>query len=213
MRKGSAAEVARRRRAGARWIDARGARRRGRRRLLRVDGRGGGRGAGPGGARRPAGARPDGRPTSRSTRGARSRRSPASTPSTSPAAGRRAAAAVPLAGAPQFLLLFDLAFSDPKAVVKAREAARDLVLKGLRPADLVAVATYSAAHGPQLLLGFTSDRRQVDAALDALGAVPTRPAGRSAAAGAQPQRRRPPASASRRPLRRGRRRDPARTPS
>jgi VWFA-related protein len=78
---------------------------------------------------------------------------------------------VPPAGRRQLLLLFDLAFSNPKAVVAAREAARSLVLKGVRPGDLVGVATYSAAHGPQILLGFTSDRRQVDAALDVLGAV------------------------------------------
>ena len=79
------------------------------------------------------------------------------------------AAAVPLAGRRQFLLLFDLAFSDPKSIVKAREAARGLVLKGLRPDDLVGVATYSAARGPQIVLGFTSDRRQVDSALETLG--------------------------------------------
>lgn len=79
--------------------------------------------------------------------------------------------AVPPAARRQLLLLFDLAFADPKKVVAAREAARSLVLKGLRPGDLVGVATYSTAHGPQILLGFTSDRRQVDAALDSLGAV------------------------------------------
>jgi len=84
-----------------------------------------------------------------------------------PAAAR--AAAVPLAGRRQFLLLFDLAFSDPKSVVGARDAARDLVIKGLRPGDLVGVATYSAARGPQIVLGFTSDRRQVDSALETLG--------------------------------------------
>ncbi len=78
---------------------------------------------------------------------------------------------VPIAGRRQFLLLFDLAFSSPKGIVAAREAARGLVLRGMRPGDLVGVATYSAAHGPQILLGFTSDRRQVDAALDALGTV------------------------------------------
>ncbi|HEY3570610.1 MAG TPA: VWA domain-containing protein [Thermoanaerobaculia bacterium] len=78
---------------------------------------------------------------------------------------------VPPAGRRQLLLLFDLAFSNPKSVVAAREAARSLVLKGIRPGDLVGVATYSAARGSQILLGFTSDRRQVDAALDALGAV------------------------------------------
>lgn len=87
----------------------------------------------------------------------------------SPAAAR--SAALPLAGRRQFLLLFDLAFSDPKSVVQAREAARGLVLKGLRPGDLVGVATYSAARGPQLVLGFTSDRRQVDSALETLGAA------------------------------------------
>src|SRR4051812_4389030 len=79
--------------------------------------------------------------------------------------------AVPLAGRRQILLLFDLAFSNPKAVVAAREAARSLVLKGIKPGALVGVAPYSAAHGSQILLGFPSDRRQVDAALDSLGAV------------------------------------------
>jgi VWFA-related protein len=79
--------------------------------------------------------------------------------------------ALPLAGRRQFLLLFDLAFSGPKAIAAAREAARGLVLRGMRPGDLVGVAAYSAARGPQVVLGFTSDRRQVDAALDSLGAV------------------------------------------
>ncbi|HEV7784291.1 MAG TPA: VWA domain-containing protein, partial [Thermoanaerobaculia bacterium] len=87
----------------------------------------------------------------------------------SPAAQR--AAAVPLAGRRQFLLFFDLAFSDPKSVAKAREAARELVIKGLRPGDLVGVATYSAARGPQIVLGLTSDRRQVDSALGSLGTM------------------------------------------
>ena len=77
----------------------------------------------------------------------------------------------PPAGRRQFLLLFDLAFSEPKGVVAAREAARGLVLRGIRPGDLVGVATYSAQRGPQILLGLTSDRRQVDAALDSLGMV------------------------------------------
>ena len=80
-------------------------------------------------------------------------------------------AALPLSGRRQFLLLFDLAFSGARSVAAAREAARGLVLKGIRPGDLVGVATYSAARGPQIVLGFTSDRRQVDAALDSLGAV------------------------------------------
>ena len=77
--------------------------------------------------------------------------------------------AVPAAARRHFLLLFDLTFSDPQAVVRAREAARDLVLQGLHGSDLVALATYSAKQGTQLVLGFTSDRRQIDTALDTLG--------------------------------------------
>jgi VWFA-related protein len=71
-------------------------------------------------------------------------------------------------GRRHFLILFDLANSEPKAIVKARESAHGLVAK-LHPSDLVAVATYSASLGAQLVLGFTSDRRQVAVALDTLG--------------------------------------------
>lgn len=67
-----------------------------------------------------------------------------------------------------FLVLFDLAFSDPKAVVKAREAASEIV-HGLHPTDLVAVATYTSLRGPQLVLGFTPDRAQISAAIATLG--------------------------------------------
>jgi VWFA-related protein len=67
-----------------------------------------------------------------------------------------------------FLLLFDMGFSSPKGVEKAQGAARDL-LAGLHPSDLVAVAAYLPSVGPQLLLGFTSDRAQVAQALAALG--------------------------------------------
>ncbi len=80
-------------------------------------------------------------------------------------------AAVPASGRRHFLLLFDLSFSDPAAVVKAREAARDLVLKGLHPSDVVAVGTYSSAVGARLVLSFTADRGQIDYALDTLGLI------------------------------------------
>jgi len=82
------------------------------------------------------------------------------------AAGR--AAAVPSAARRHFLFMFDLAFSEPKAIVKARRAAAGL-LSELHPTDLVAVATYSASRGPQLVLGFTADRRQIESALGGLG--------------------------------------------
>ena len=71
-------------------------------------------------------------------------------------------------GRRHFLFLFDLANSEPKAIVKAREAGKT-VLEKLHPSDLVAVATYSPSQGPVLLLGFTSDRRQAAIALETLG--------------------------------------------
>jgi VWFA-related protein len=85
-----------------------------------------------------------------------------------PATAARASA-VPAAARRHFLLLFDFSFSSPQSVARGREAARNLVL-GLHSADLVAVATYHASRGPQLVLGFTSDRRQVDTALEGLSA-------------------------------------------
>ncbi|HEV3073115.1 MAG TPA: VWA domain-containing protein, partial [Thermoanaerobaculia bacterium] len=67
-----------------------------------------------------------------------------------------------------FLFLFDLSFSEPASIVKARQMVREM-LPALHPSDLVAVASYSSAGGPRLLLGFTSDRRQVSQAIDNLG--------------------------------------------
>jgi len=78
------------------------------------------------------------------------------------------AAAVPAAARRHFLMIFDLSFSEPKSIVKARDAAKTLI-KGLHPTDMVAVSTYSAQKGSQLVLGFTSDRRQIDSALSTLG--------------------------------------------
>jgi VWFA-related protein len=76
---------------------------------------------------------------------------------------------IPVAARRHFLLLFDLAFAEPKSIVKARAAARDVMLKELVPSDLVAVATYASSTGPRLVLSFTSDRRQLEAAIDHLG--------------------------------------------
>ena len=81
---------------------------------------------------------------------------------------RKAANEMPTSARRHFLMLFDLSFSEPKAILKARQAASDLV-SSLHPTDLVAVATYSQQNGPQLVLGFTPDRRQAKLALDTLG--------------------------------------------
>jgi VWFA-related protein len=78
------------------------------------------------------------------------------------------ASEVPVSARRHFLMLFDLSFSEPKSILQARSAAKDL-LADLHPADLVAVATYASSSGPDLVLGFTSDRGQARTAIDSLG--------------------------------------------
>jgi VWFA-related protein len=68
-----------------------------------------------------------------------------------------------------FLLLFDLSFSSPTSILKARLAAREFLLHSLHPSDLVAVATFSLETGPRLVVTFTPDRAQLAQAIDTLG--------------------------------------------
>ena len=76
---------------------------------------------------------------------------------------------IPIAGRRHFLVLFDMYFSQPDSISRARAAITDLVLGELHPTDLVAVATYTRARGPVMVLGFTSDRNQIRYALATLG--------------------------------------------
>lgn len=69
-----------------------------------------------------------------------------------------------------FLFFFDLSFSEPESLLKARAAARELVVKNLHPTDFVAVASYHPSKGARVLLGFTADRRQARYAIDNLAA-------------------------------------------
>ncbi len=78
-------------------------------------------------------------------------------------------APIPSQARRHILLLFDLSFSTPTAVVKARLAARDFVLHSLNPQDLAAVATYSLQQGPRLVVTFTPDRAQLARGIDTLG--------------------------------------------
>lgn len=75
---------------------------------------------------------------------------------------------LPPAARRHFLLLFDLTYAEPPSILKAREAAMKLVHDHLNPSDLVGVATYSFTRGPRLILNFTSDRRQIDDAIQTL---------------------------------------------
>jgi VWFA-related protein len=82
---------------------------------------------------------------------------------------QRLSASIPAAGRRHFLLIFDLTNSDPKRIVKARTAVAQSLLKTLTPADLVGMASFGANSGLKLVLGFTSDRRQILKAIDSLG--------------------------------------------
>ena len=78
-------------------------------------------------------------------------------------------AAIPAAARRHFLLLFDLSFSKPTSILRARGAAREFVLNDLHPTDLVAVATHTVEGGAKLVITFTPDRAQLARAIDTLG--------------------------------------------
>jgi VWFA-related protein len=70
----------------------------------------------------------------------------------------------------QFLLLFDMTFSSPAGMLKARKAALELLETWPEPGDLVAAAK-SGPGGVEVLVGFTPDRAQVARAVATLGSA------------------------------------------
>ena len=64
-----------------------------------------------------------------------------------------------------FLLLFDLTFSSPSSIARAKEAARQFATKMMKPDDRIAVASIDVAHGFRLLTSFTTDRSVVASAI------------------------------------------------
>ena len=93
---------------------------------------------------------------------------PAPTPANTPQAAKPAP--VPPSARRRFVLLFDLSFTSPTSLAKARQSAKTLIT-GLQPSDLVAVSSYSPVRGPELVLNFTADRRQATEALERLGSA------------------------------------------
>jgi len=65
-----------------------------------------------------------------------------------------------------FMLLFDLSYSNPNSLARAQQAARDFVKFDTDRRDLVAVASIEAAKGFRLLTAFTTDRALIASAID-----------------------------------------------
>ncbi len=70
-----------------------------------------------------------------------------------------------------FLLMFDMLYSTPQGILRARKAAMDFVTKRVAPTDLVAVATYTDVGGLKILCNFTTDHMQAENAIETLGLV------------------------------------------
>jgi len=65
----------------------------------------------------------------------------------------------------QFLLLFDLSNSGPKALGRAQEAARRFLAENVQPRDLVGVGTIDSERGFRLLTALTTDRKLTEEAM------------------------------------------------
>ena len=76
---------------------------------------------------------------------------------------------IPPAARRHFLFLFDLSYSAPTSIAKARQAAHAFVLEQMHPTDLAAVGIHTVESGPQLLITFTPDRAQLARAITTLG--------------------------------------------
>jgi len=64
-----------------------------------------------------------------------------------------------------FLLVFDMSYSSPTAMTRAKEAAQKFVSTMVAQQDRIGVATVDVARGFRVLTSFTTDRAIVDAAI------------------------------------------------
>ena len=98
-------------------------------------------------------------------------RAPAAAPEAAPEPSAELPMAVQAAAPRQFVLLFDLQFSPPAGIVRARSAAIRFVRESLGPGDLVAAATFGRG-GLTMLTNLTSDRSHVARSIESLGLAP-----------------------------------------
>ena len=64
-----------------------------------------------------------------------------------------------------FLLLFDLSYSNPLSVTRAQEAARNFIARSIGGRDLVGIATIDVDRGFRFVTAFTTDRNLLTAAI------------------------------------------------
>ncbi len=76
---------------------------------------------------------------------------------------------LPPAAYRNFLLLFDLAYSSPGTIGRARNAASEFVKSQISEHDVAAIATYTSKDGIRLLTNFTRDRVLLGQAIDSIG--------------------------------------------
>jgi VWFA-related protein len=79
------------------------------------------------------------------------------------------AAAPPPIATRNFLLLFDVANSQPGTIKRASEAAKEFVDQSLGDRDLAAVAVFTAESGAKMITSFTSNRTLLLNAIETLG--------------------------------------------
>lgn len=68
-----------------------------------------------------------------------------------------------------FLLLFDMSFTEPGGLHRAREAALEFARHRLAPSDLASVATFDVNRGVRIVANFTEDRSLLLHAISTLG--------------------------------------------
>ena len=64
-----------------------------------------------------------------------------------------------------FLLLFDLSYSNPQTIARAQQAARDFVARSIGRRDAVGVGVIDIDHGFRFLTAFTTDRTLLTSAI------------------------------------------------